>query len=187
MKKIIIKNMVCPRCIQSVQQTLDQMHIPVSAIGLGFAEISVPLNELQKEDLFQALKTNGFELLDDKKAKLINEIKSIIIQQIHYDKEESPYGISDILAEKLQYDYSYLSRLFSSIEGRTIEQYTIAHKIEYVKELLMYDELTLSEIAFKLAYSSPSHLSNQFKKLTGMTPSTFKNLRKSDRSSLDDL
>jgi len=184
---IIIKNMVCPRCIESVQQVFQNLEIEVIEIQLGAVSTTQKINANQKKLLQSKLVERGFELLDDKNTKLINEIKSTIIQEIHYQKEASLVNFSDLLSSKLNYDYAYLSRLFSAVEGRTIERFVLAQKIEKVKEFLTYDELTLSEIAFQMHYSSTAHLSAQFKKITGMSPSAFKKLQSQKRQSLDEL
>ncbi len=186
-ESIIIKNMVCPRCIESVRQVFQDLEIEVIEIQLGAVSTTQKINANQKKLLQSKLVERGFELLDDKNTKLINEIKSIIIQEIHYQKEASPVNFSDLLSSKLNYDYAYLSRLFSAVEGRTIERFVLAQKIEKVKEFLTYDELTLSEIAFQMHYSSTAHLSAQFKKTTGMSPSAFKKLQSQKRQSLDEL
>lgn len=184
---IIIKNMVCPRCIESVQQVFQDLKIKVIEIKLGAVSTNQKINTNQKEVLQTKLEERGFELLDDKNTKLINEIKSIIIDEIHYQKEVSLVNFSNLLSSKLNYDYAYLSRLFSAVEGRTIERFVLAQKIEKVKELLTYDELTLSEIAFQMHYSSSSHLSSQFKKTTGMSPSVYKKIQSEKRQSLDEI
>ena len=186
-KKIIIKNMVCPRCIESVQQVFDEVGLGVLNIKLGEVNVSNSISSKQKQSLQTKLSEKGFELLDDKNTKLINQIKSIIIQQIHYSKESIVVNFSTILTEQLHTDYAYLSRLFSTVEGRTIERFILSQKIEKVKELLTYNELTLSEIAYQMNYSSSSHLSAQFKKITGMSPSAFKKMQNQERQSLDDI
>ena len=157
------------------------------SIQLGMVLLAEELspNELQQFD--RELEKAGFSLLDDRTSQLINQIKSIIIEDIHYAKEPSLQNLSIVLSEKLHYDYSYLSRLFSSVEGRTIEKFVIAQKIEKVKELLSYDQLTLEEMAFQLHYSSAAHLSSQFKKVTGMSPSRFRKEHMENRKSLDAL
>ena len=149
--------------------------------------IEKELSAQQKKRLSQNLLIKGFERLDDKQTQIINEVKSIIIQQIHYSNEPLVVNFSTLLTEKMPYDYAYLSRLFSSVEGRTIEKFILAQKVEKVKELLAYQELSLSEIAFQLNYSSSAHLSSQFKKVTGMTPSKFKQLQQQERRSLDKI
>lgn len=187
MNTLIIKNMVCPRCIESVNLIFQDLGLSVVAIILGKVSIKEEITTDQKQALQQRLVEKGFDLLDDKQSRLINEIKSIVIQEIHYQKEPSLINFSSLLTEKLHYDYAYLSRLFSSVEGQTIEKFVLAQKIEKVKELLTYDELNLSEIAFQMNYSSSAHLSAQFKKITGMTPSAFKKLFNQERRSLDEL
>ncbi len=184
---IIIKNMVCPRCIEAVNQIFQDLGLMVADTKLGKVSTKEEITHDQKQALKKRLIEKGFDLLDDKHTQLINEIKSIIIQEIHYQKEASLVNFSSLLAEKLNYDYAYLSRLFSTVEGQTIERFMLAQKIEKVKEFLTYDELTLSEIAFQMNYSSSAHLSAQFKKITGMTPSAFKKLFKQERKFLDDL
>lgn len=186
-QRITIKNMVCPRCIEAVAQILEDLSIAHRAVHLGSVELDDALSALQKEQLRKRLQEGGFELLDDKQAQLISEIKSILVQEIHYQKEQTPFNISTLLKEKLHYDYPYLSRLFSMVEGKTIERFVMAQKIEKVKELLTYDEHNLSEIAFQLHYSSTAHLSAQFKKITGMTPSAFRKLHRDKRHFLDQL
>ena len=151
-------------------------------------EDTVPLPELtdeQKKNFDAVLTSLGFELIDDKKSRIIEKIKNIIIELVHHQDNDTKNNLSDVLISKLHHDYNYLSNLFSEIEGTTIEKYFIAQKIEKVKELLVYDELSLSEIAFRLNYSSVAYLSNQFKKVTGLTPSHFKQIREDKRKSLD--
>jgi AraC-like DNA-binding protein len=186
-RNLIIKNMVCPRCIESVQQVLGEMEVEVVNIQLGRVTTFKTISTNQKKILQTKLSEKGFELLDDKNTQLINEIKSIIIHEIHYQTEAAPINFSNLLADKLHYNYAYLSRLFSSVEGRTIERFILSQKIEKVKELLTYDELTLSEIAFQMHYSSSAHLSAQFRKRTGMSPSAFKKLQNQERQFLDEV
>lgn len=177
--------MVCPRCLTAVQGVFYQQHITLQAVALGKVEIAQSLTPAQREKINQALTALGFELLDDRQAQLINAIKTIIIREIHYREDALSLNYSSILAQELHYDYAHLSRLFSSVEGRTIERYVMVQKIEKVKELLTYQELTLSEIAHQMDYSSSAHLSAQFKKVTGMTPTAFKKMQQQDRHSLD--
>lgn len=179
--------MVCPRCIEAVKAVFSELSIPTSNVVLGSVHIDTNLNATEKGMLKTRLAACGFELLDDKQTQLINEIKSVIVNEIHYQKEAAAFNFSTLLSQKLNYDYAYLSRLFSSVEGRTIERFVMAQKIEKVKELLMYDELTLSQIAFQMHYSSTAHLSAQFKKVTGMSPTAFKKLQQPERSSLDEV
>lgn len=183
--KLNIKNMVCPRCIMAVQGVFDNLNIPVKSLQLGEVLTDEAVGEKEKQKLNAELKALGFELLEPGKTALMSEIKSLIIKQIHYSDEPLQVNFSTYLAENLHHDYSYLSRLFSSIESVTIEKFITRQKIEKVKELLFYDELTLSEIAHQLDYSSVAHLSSQFKKETGMTPTAFKKQNRPGHSSLD--
>jgi len=187
MKSHIIKNMVCPRCIEAVNQVFQGLKIDIIDITLGKVTTQFELSAKQKKILQTHLVQKGFELLDDKESKIINKIKAIIIEQIHHKKLPINKNFSTLLSEKLHYDYGHLSRLFSTVEGKTIEQFTMAQKIEKVKELLTYNELSLSEISYDMGYSSVAHLSGQFKKVTGMSPSTFKKLHQHSRISLDEL
>ncbi|MCW3463582.1 helix-turn-helix domain-containing protein [Chitinophaga nivalis] len=185
---LFIKNMVCPRCIKVVRETLEAATLQVEEIELGKAVVAESLSAAQLQQVAAALETEGFLLIDDKKQQLVAAIKSIIVQTVHYtDLEEMKENFSTLLAGKLQKDYHYLSNLFSEMEGTTIEQYIIQQKIERVKELLVYKELSLSEISYQLGYSSVAHLSGQFKKVTGLTPSQFKQLQDPARIPLDKL
>lgn len=185
MTTLFIKNMVCNRCIMVVQNELEKLGLTVKNIKLGEVTLDKELAENVKTNLVQALTVLGFELIDDKKSRIIEKIKNIIIDLVHHQDGEKKYNLSDVLNSKIHHDYNYLSNLFSEIEGTTIEKYFIAQKIEKVKELLVYDELSLSEIAFRLNYSSVAYLSNQFKKVTGLTPSYFKRIREDKRKPLD--
>lgn len=187
MTKINIKNMVCPRCIDSVRGIFRELKISVANIQLGEVDVVNNLSSNQKSELRVKLKERGFELLEDQKSKTIDAIKSIIIKQIHHATEALIINFSTHLAEKLNQEYSSLSKLFSSVEGVTIEKYILHQKIEKVKELIHYNQLTLSEIAFQLNYSSVAHLSSQFKKETGMTPTAFKKLNINNRKNLDEV
>jgi len=181
-----IKNMVCNRCIKVVGEELEKLGIPVVSIELGRVKLKNPLHEEEIVKVKDVLSENGFELIDDKKSRTIERIKTLVIELIHYQKEKAQHiNFSDFIASEIGYDYSYLSNLFSSVEGTTLEKYIISQKIEKVKELLVYDELTLSEIAFQLGYSSVQHLSNQFKKVTGLSPSHFKHIKENKRKPLD--
>jgi len=183
---LFIKNMVCNRCILVVQQELDKLDIPYSKIELGDVELQqAPAQE--KLDLLETQLHNlGFELLDDKKTALVEKIKTTIIRLIHGDDNEVlNTKLSVVLQEAIQVDYHYLSTLFSAMEGLTIEKYVILQRIERVKELLQYGELNLSEIADSLGYSSVQHLSQQFKKITGLTPTGYKQLKDNNRKPLD--
>ena len=176
--------MVCNRCILVVQQELEKLNID-SKVTLGEVQTDTQLSKDQIDQLGKNLAAVGFELLDNNKQQLIEKIKNIIIKRVHYPDEENQHNYSEILSSSLHKDYSYLSSLFSEVEGITIEKYIINQKIEKVKELIIYDELSLSEIAFQLGYSSVAHLSNQFKKVTGLTPSHFKKVGQNKRKPLD--
>lgn len=175
--KIHIKYMVSRRCKMVVQEELDKLGLHYGAVNLGEVEIKTPLTTDQHEQLGTALLKSGLELLDDKKATLIEKIKNVIVEMVHYTDEGPKTKNSDFISDKLHYDYTYLANVFSETTGTTIEHYIIAQKIERIKELLLYDELTLTQIASSLGYSSVSHLSNQFKKATGLTPTFFKKLK----------
>lgn len=180
--------MVCHRCKMVVKAELAKLHLHPINVSLG--EVVIEEKQLNKEQsgkLSDALKALGFELIDDKRSKQIEQIKTFIIDAIHYKDEQPQKNYSELISKHLHHDYSYLSNLFSEVEGITIEQYIINQKIEKVKELLMYNEQSLSQIAVQLGYSSTAHLSNQFKKLTGLTPSQFKRLGLQSRKSLDDV
>jgi len=171
--KLYIKNMVCPRCIRAVEQILQRINAKPVYVHLGEVLLQDPISAEQLESLKDQLLKLGFELLDDSLQQQIDQIKSIIIRHIHY-QEDKKFVFSEVLANELHRDYSVLSKLFSETEGITIEQYVILQKIEKVKELLAYNEMNLNEISYKLNYSSVAHLSAQFKKVTGLTPSQFK-------------
>ena len=185
---LFIKNMVCPRCIKVVTNTIAAQQLSIKEIQLGKAIVDGTVSEQQLQQLSVALQQEGFLLIDDRKQQLVAGIKSIILQAVqHAELDEMKENFSTLLAGKLQKDYHYLSNLFSETEGTTIEQYIIQQKIERVKELLAYNELSLSEISYKLGYSSVAHLSAQFKKVTGLTPSKFKQLKAPERISLDKI
>lgn len=179
--------MVCDRCILVVKQELEKLNLFPVAVKLGEAELAEDPNEKKLIEIKERLAALGFELLDDSRKKLIEKIKTTIIEQIHYSDADDKHNFSQILSHKLHKDYSYLSNLFSDVEGITIEKYIINQKIEKAKELLVYNELSLGEIAYKLGYSSVAHLSSQFKKVTGLTPSHFKKLGGIHRKSLDKI
>jgi AraC-like DNA-binding protein len=189
MEKLFIKNMVCDRCKLVVNQEFQKLGIKPLSIILGMVELQDPLNEEQHQQIKSSLELVGFELLDDKKSLLIEKIKNIIIDVVHHNNKNKPLkaNYSDYIAQRVGKDYSYLSSLFSEIQGITIEHYIINQKIERVKELLVYDELTLSQIAMEMDYSSIAHLSNQFKKVTGLTPSHFKKIGILKRKALDQI
>ena len=169
--------MVSIRCKMLVKEILNSLNIPFKFINLGEVELNDTLTFDQKESFRLQLLESGLELIEDKKAVIIEKIKNVIIEMIHYEDEIPKVNFSDYLSSKLNYNYTYLANLFSETEAITIEHYIIMHKIERVKELIVYDDLNLSEIAWKLHYSSVAHLSHQFKKVTGLTPSFFKSLK----------
>ena len=185
---LFIKNMVCARCERTVGRLLSEAGLSVKTVRLGVVDLEDEPSPAQIAALQKALQAEGFELLDDRTSRLIEQVKNLIVQEIHH-KAQKPEAMnfSDFLAKKTGHDYSHLSKLFSSVEGVTIEKYVIAQKIERVKELLIYDELSLSEIAFRLGYSSSQHLSNQFRQVTGMTPTGFKSGHGSERKHLDEV
>lgn len=186
--KLHIKNMVCNRCIKVVRDELEALGLQVEEVKLGEVAIAGPLNPTALSAIKEKLEENGFQLLDDKKAKTIEKIKNVIITLIRENEElQLKTNFSDLIAEKVGLDYHYLSTLFSSMESLTIEKYIILQRIERVKELLVYDEHTLSEIAYRTGYSSVQHLSSQFKKVTGLTPSHFKSIKKDKRKGLDQV
>lgn len=171
----------------AVKRLLESLHLHYTSVTLGMVELKNEPTEAQLQLLAEGLQQLGFELLDDARKKLIAKLKTIVIGQIHHGADERKYNFSQILSSKLHKEYSYLSRLFSEVEGITIEKYIINQKVEKVKELLVYDELSLSEIAFRMGYSSVAHLSSQFKKVTGLTPSYFKKLGGIHRKALDHI
>ena len=180
--------MVCARCIKTVTTIFREAGADIQNVRLGTVETRNELNKEQLIQIRQQLITEGFELLDDQKTKLIEQIKNEIVRLVHYGElDEMKEKLSVYLSKKLHKDYNYLSTLFSSVESTTIEQFFILQKIEKVKELLVYDELSLSQIAFKLGYSSVAHLSNQFKKVTGFTPGEFRKQKGHHRHHLDQL
>lgn len=177
--------MVCDRCILVVRGELQKLGFKVQHIKLGEVTTKEKVTAKKKAEIGRVLIDFGFELIDDKKSVLIEGIKNIIINLVHYRDNDIKEKLSNILSKELHHDYNYLSGLFSEVEGTTIEKYFIAQKIEKVKELIVYDELSLSEIAFRLNYSSVGYLSNQFKKVTGLTPSHFKQVKDDKRKPLD--
>jgi AraC-like DNA-binding protein len=182
--QLLIKNMVCPRCIEAVREVFLSENLDAE-IELGKVTLKTAVINEQKEALAERLKVRGFELLEPGKSALISQIKSLIIDQIHHSNENLAENYSTFIAEKLDQEYTSLSKLFSQAEGITIEKFVTRQKIERIKELLFYDQLTLSEIAFQLNYSSVAYLSSQFKKETGITPSEFKRSHANTRTSLD--
>jgi len=185
MVTLFIKNMVCDRCVLVVAGELKKIGINAQKITLGEVTLEKELTADQKEQLHQALLDLGFEPIDSKKGRIIEKIKTVIINMVHHSDHDEKTNLSDLLSKALHHDYNYLSNLFSEVEGITIEKYFIAQKIEKVKELLVYDELSLSEIALRMHYSSVAYLSNQFKKVTGLTPSHFRQIREEKRKPLD--
>lgn len=179
--------MVCNRCIIVMKNELEKLGLSAISIKLGEVIFEKNITVEEKEKLNDALLELGFQIIDDKKSRIIEKIKNTIIELVHHQENEAKTNLSDILSTKLHHDYNYLSNLFSEVEGTTIEKYFIAQKIERVKELLVYDELSLSEIAFQLNYSSVAYLSNQFKKITGLTPSHFKQIKEEKRKPLDEV
>lgn len=170
-----------------VKEELKKLGLKYIVVDLGMVEILEDITQEQRERLSANLLKSGLELLDDKRSILVEKIKNIIIEMIHYSEELPKVTYSDYISEKLNYDYTYLANTFSEVKGITIQQFIIMHKIEKVKELLLYDELTLSEISYKLHYSSAAHLSNQFKKVTGLTPSFYKKLKHKRERNLENL
>jgi AraC-like DNA-binding protein len=185
--KLYIKNMVCGRCEMVVTSELEKMGLSILSIQLGEVEIATDLDNSQKQMLSKNLISIGFELLDDKENKTVERIKNRVIDLVYYKTEQLKINLSSYLAEDLGQDYSMLSKLFSEKEGATIAHYFIAQKIERAKALLLYNEMTLSEIAIQLSYSSVAHLSSQFKKITGYTPTQFKQLKDNTRKQIDGL
>lgn len=185
--EIFIKNMVCSRCKMVVQSEFEKLGLHAIAVELGRVEIAKDINFSELKLLNQQLQKLGFEILDDKKSKIIERIKNLIIELVHYKDNMLKINLSGYLANDLLHDYSTLSKIFSESEGLTIEHYFIAQKIEKVKELLTYKELTLSEIADQLNYSSAAYLSNQFKKITGFTTSDFKQLKNYTRQNIENI
>ena len=185
--KLYIKYMVSLRCKMLVKEELRKLGLQFIVVDLGMVEIMGDLTRDQHDQLKANLLKSGLELLDDKKAILIEKIINVIVEMIHYSEEVPKVNYSDFISEKLNYDYTYLSNIFSEVKGITIQQFIIIHKIERVKELLLYDELNLSEISYKLNYSSVAHLSNQFRKVTGLTPSYYKQLKRKRLGNLENL
>jgi AraC-like DNA-binding protein len=179
--------MVCIRCKMVVRDELKKLGLHATAVELGEAEITEEITQPQREQFRDALIRSGLELMDDKKSILIQKIKNIVVELVHYSEEPLTVNFSVFLSEKLNHNYTYLANLFTEVQGTTIEKFIIGHKIERVKELLVYNELNLTEIAFLMHYSSVAHLSTQFKKVTGLTPSHFKQLRNKRRNMLENL
>lgn len=179
--------MVCPRCVTAVRNELEQMNLIVNSVELGEAEIANELTPEEHKHLEQSLKKLGFEIIEDRKSRIIEQVKNEIVYLVHHSDEILKTNLSSWLAERLNYDYTYLSNLFSEVEATTIEKYYISQRIEKVKELLVYDELSLAEIADALGYSSAAYLSSQFKKVTGLTPTFYKSVKETKRRNIDEL
>lgn len=184
---LYIKNMVCRRCKIMVAETLDRLGYKLLSIELGEAQLDREIEAGEKEEISKALAALGFELIDDRRSRTIEKVKTLVVNLVHHGNAKLKTNLSHYLAGEVGQDYSALSNLFSEVEGITIEQYFIAQRIEKVKELLMYDELSLSEIADMLNFSTGAHLSNQFKKVTGFTPSYYRNLKDKKRKQIDDI
>jgi AraC-like DNA-binding protein len=185
--KLFIKYMVSLRCKMLVKEELKKLGLHFIVVDLGEVEIMEDLTPEMRKQLKDALLESGLELMDDKRAILIEKIKNVITEMIHYSDELPVTNYSDYISQKLNYDYTYLSNIFSEVKGITIQQFIIVHKIERVKELILYDELNLTEISYKLNYSSVAHLSNQFKKITGFSPSHFKQLKDKRRQPIEEI
>lgn len=177
--------MVCSRCILVVRQEFEKMGIQPTLVTMGEAELSVDLQGKELDELNKRLTDLGFEILDDKNRRLIEKLKTLLIEMVQSGEIEEHFSLTDFVTKHLNKEYTQISRLFSEVEGITLEQFFILQKIEKVKEWLVYDELSLSEISYKLGYSSVAHLSAQFKKVTGLTPSAFKKIGISHRKPLD--
>lgn len=185
--KLYFKHMVCIRCKMIVKSELENLGFHPLSVSLGEAEILEDISSKQIEELDFELRKSGIEVLESKKSILIEQIKNIIIEQVHYEEEQLATNLSTLLAETLHHDYTYLANLFSLSQGTTIEKFYIAHRVERIKELLLYNELNITEIAELMHFSSVAHMSNQFKKITGLTPSFFKNLKNPHRIALEDI
>lgn len=179
--------MVSNRCKMVVKDELKKLGLHFILVDLGVVDIMENISAEQREHIRVALKNSGLELMEDRKAITIEKIKNVIVEMIHYSDDMLKVNFSDFISEKLNYDYTYLANLFSEVQGTTIERFIINHKIERVKELIIYDDLNLTEIAWKMHYSSVAHLSNQFKKITGLTPTHFKNLKNKRRSPIEEI
>ncbi len=179
--------MVSNRCKLAVKEALKSLGLHFIVVDLGEVEIMENISTVQREEMKIALSNSGLELMDDKRAVLIEKIKTIIIEMVHHSDEIIKINFSDFLSKKLNHDYTYMSNLFSEVQGTTIEQFIISHKIERIKELMIYGELNITEIAWKMNYSSVAHLSNQFKKVTGLSPSHFKQLKDRNRIPIEEI
>jgi AraC-like DNA-binding protein len=179
--------MVSNRCKMAVKEELKKLGLHFIVVDLGEVEIMENISMEQRGKLKLSLLDSGLELMDDKKAMLIEKIKNVIIEMVHHSTENIKVNFSDYLSEKLNHDYTYLSNLFSEVQGTTIEQFIISHKTERIKELIIYGELNITEIAWKMNYSSVAHLSSQFKKVTGLSPSHFKQLKDKRRNPIEEI
>lgn len=186
--KLYIKNMVCNRCKMAVKDELEKAGLQPISVELGEVELAHNPSSEKLHNLSASLQKLGFEIIDDRKSRIIEQIKNAIVALIHHNKNENlSINLSTYISQKLNYEYNYLSNLFSEVEGTTIEKYFIAQRIEKVKELLKYDELSLSQIADRLGYSSVAYLSNQFKKQTGLSPSFYKTQKNNNRKNIEDI
>jgi AraC-like DNA-binding protein len=179
--------MVSARCKMAVKEELKKLGLHFIVVELGEVEIMEQITVAQREELKTALSVIGLELMDDKRSVLIERIKNVVIEMIHHTEDEVRINFSHFLSGKLNHDYTYLSNLFSEVQGTTIEQFIISHKVERIKELIIYGELNITEIAWKMNYSSVAHLSNQFKKVTGLSPSHFKQLKDKRRTPIEEI
>ncbi|MGV8945608.1 MAG: helix-turn-helix domain-containing protein [Lutibacter sp.] len=179
--------MVSNRCKMAVKDALKKLGVHFIFVDLGEVDIMENINEAQRNELKLMLFKSGLELMDDKRSMLIEKIKNVIVEMVHHTEEAIKVNFSDYLSKKLNHDYTYLANLFSEVQGTTIEQFIIHHKIERIKELIIYDELNITEIAWKMNYSSVAHLSNQFKKVTGLSPSHFKQMKNKRRSPIEEI
>jgi AraC-like DNA-binding protein len=185
--KLYIKYMLSNRCKMAVKEELKKLGLHFMIVDLGEVEIMEDISAEQREELKAGLLATGLELMDDKRGILVERIKNIIIELVHHTEEDIKTNFSDHLTEKLNHNYTYLANLFSEMQGTTIQQFIILHQVEKIKELIVYDELNLTEIAYKMNYSSVAHLSTQFKKVTGLSPSHFKELKEKRRIPLDEI
>jgi AraC-like DNA-binding protein len=185
--KLHIKNMVSIRCKMIVKQELTKLGLHFIIVELGEVDIMETLTAADREQVKIALLNSGLELMDDKRSVLIEKIKNTIVEMVHHTDQLIKTNFSDYLSKKLNHDYTYLANLFSEVQGTTIEQFVISHKIERIKELIIYGELNITEIAWKMNYNSVAHLSNQFKKMTGLSPSHFKQLKVKRRSPIEQI
>jgi AraC family transcriptional regulator len=186
-EKLFIKNMVCQRCVMTVESMFNKLKIPFKKVALGEVELESKLTSDELEKIEEDLNQAGFELIETRVNKVIEDIKQAVIEYLNLGMDNENIKLSSFITKKIPYDYSYLSDLFSSVEGKTIEQFFILQRIEKVKELLVYDQLSLTEISYQTGFSSVHHLSSQFKKVTGLTPSHFKKIGAAKRRSLDSL